>query len=75
MSLDGVSAVTVTRDEGKADAPGSSGNRNAEADGPDSGSMRGIMRRMRTSPTVPVTSTSLSTPEVNLHTNPPQGSK
>ena len=36
MSSDGVSAVTVTRDEGKlgnADAPGSSGDRNAEADG------------------------------------------
>ena len=33
MSSDGVSAVTVTRDEGNADAPGSSGDRNAEADG------------------------------------------
>ena len=33
MSSDGVSGVTVTRDKGNADAPGSSGDRNAEADG------------------------------------------
>ena len=33
MSSDGVSGVTVTREKGNADAPGSSGDRNAEADG------------------------------------------
>ena len=35
MSSDGVLGVTVTRDKGIADAPGpgSSGDRNAEADG------------------------------------------
>ena len=33
MSSDRVSGVTVTRDKGNADAPGSSGDRNAEADG------------------------------------------
>ena len=33
MSSDGVSGVSVTRDKGNADATGSSGDRNAEADG------------------------------------------
>ena len=66
MSSDGVSGVTVTRDKCNADAPGSSGDRNAEADG------REIPRlRLYADLTYfPVTSTSPSTPEVNIHTNP-----
>ena len=76
MSLDGVSAVTVIRDDGNADhpaadAPGSSGDRKSEAY--DREIPRLWLYADQT--TVPVTLTSPSTPEANLHTNPPRGSE
>ena len=66
MSSDGVSAVTVTRDEGNADAPGSSGDRNAEADGREIPRLR-LYADLTYFPGYIDSLTSPSTPEINIH--------